>query len=360
MVGQNRGRWVAGLMIVAGWWPVGSDPMASAGESRAKIAATSSLPSAGDHIRQHAFDGHPDTYFASEAPAKGGDHLTLTSDAPAVVKSIRVQSGRPDGGDVAEGGFVEVSEDGTTFDRVATFDPQGVAQADLGDRKLRSIRVGVARDLGHSLVIREFAIDSDRVKPFEHPVEITVRNQDAAELQVWTEAAARLCEQWYDALNDELASENFQPTAKIALTMRRNYRGVAAAGNGRISASARYFAEHQDDQGALIHETVHIIQNYPGRRNPGWLVEGVADYIRFFRFEPGKAGPVDPQTARYDASYRTTATFLDYLSRTYDPQIVRKLNRAMRQDTYDKALFEQLTGKPLEALGDEWRATLVK
>ena len=43
----------------------------------------------------------------------------------------------------------------------------------------------------------------------------------------------------------------------------------------------------------MIHETCHVVQRYRGRGNPGWLVEGVADYVRFFVYEPGKAGPVN-------------------------------------------------------------------
>ncbi len=44
----------------------------------------------------------------------------------------------------------------------------------------------------------------------------------------------------------------------------------------------------------MVHETVHCVQRYRGRGNPGWLVEGVADYVRFFKYEPKKPAPLTP------------------------------------------------------------------
>ena len=68
--------------------------------------------------------------------------------------------------------------------------------------------------------------------------------------------------------------------------------------------------------------------------------------------------PVTRQEARYDASYQVSAAFLNYLVETYDRNLVRKLNASLREGRYNKDIFRQLTGKPLAALGDEWRATL--
>jgi hypothetical protein len=122
-----------------------------------------------------------------------------------------------------------------------------------------------------------------------------------------------------------------------------------------------WFKRHPDDVGAMVHETVHVVQAYRygrgGNRNPGWLVEGIADYVRFFKYEPGKAGPVRADK-HYDGSYRVTATFLNYVSEKYDKELVRKLNAAMRQGKYSDDLFKDATGKTLQELDDEWRTTL--
>ncbi|HQU46327.1 MAG TPA: basic secretory protein-like protein, partial [Pirellulales bacterium] len=125
-----------------------------------------------------------------------------------------------------------------------------------------------------------------------------------------------------------------------------------------IVGSVKYFKEHPDDVGAMVHETVHVVQRYRGRRNPGWLVEGVADYVRFFKFEPGNLGRIDARRAHYDRSYRVSAAFLAYLVETYDKDLVRKLNRLLRAGEYRAEVFQELTGKTLDELDGEWRATL--
>jgi hypothetical protein len=53
-----------------------------------------------------------------------------------------------------------------------------------------------------------------------------------------------------------------------------------------------------------------------------------------------------------------TAAFLAYLTKKYDKELVRKLNKRLREGAYDPEVFRELTGKPLETLDVEWRATL--
>jgi hypothetical protein len=142
------------------------------------------------------------------------------------------------------------------------------------------------------------------------------------------------------------------------MSLKRDYRGVAATSGDRIVGSIRFFKEHPDDFGAMVHETVHVVQHYRGGKNPGWLVEGVADYVRFFKFEPGNLGRIDPKSARYDGSYRVTAAFLAYLVEKYDKEIVLKLNQRMRDGRYEDEAFRELTGKSVQELDAEWRALI--
>ena len=324
------------------------------------VVAESTLESAPDQIRQLAFDGDPMTFFASKADAKRSDHFAITIDKATPLKSITVFTGRPDGSHALEAGLLEVAADGKTFEEAGKFE-NGSIQFDAKGKSIRAIRITPSADLTHPLVIREVVVESDEpLAHFRHPVEIIVDVADAPDMKPWADDVARLCERWYDRLNDELKTDGYKPAQVITMALKKDYRGVAATSGSRITGSVAFFRDHPEDKGAMIHETTHVVQHYRGRRNPSWLVEGIDDYVRFFIYEPGKAGPVDPRRARYDGSYRTTATFLAYLVEKYDREIIRKLNKAMREGNYQEALFKEITGKTVQELGEEWKASLQK
>jgi hypothetical protein len=251
-----------------------------------------------------------------------------------------------------------VSADGEKFERIAEF-ADGEARAKPDGRKIRAIRVRPSQDWKHPLVVREIAVESDpAVATFRYPVEFVVDVSDAPEMKEWADKAARVCERQYAMINEELKGDEFKPRHVVRMTLRKGYRGVAAAGDGRITGSVRWFKEYPDDIGAMVHETVHIVQDYRHGGNPGWLVEGIADYIRFFKYEPGKLGPINPERSHYNDSYRVSAAFLAYVTEKYDKALVRKLNEAMRKGEYRDEFFRTLTGKTLKELDEEWRASL--
>jgi hypothetical protein len=338
----------------------------SAAEEPKKVVASteSSLPTSGKQIRQLAFDGNPESFFESKEPAKATDQFTLSFDVPVQIKSIKVLTGKPDGSDKLEAGSLQVSTDGKEFDEIASF-KDGQAQQAVKDKPILAIRIKPTSDLTHPLIVREIEVESAQpVATFRYPIEFTVVATDAPEMKEWADKVAKLCETWYPRLNDELKSEGYNPATQITMTLTNSYNGVAATSGTRIVGSVKFFKEHADDLGAMIHETVHVIQHYQGRgnrnRNPGWLVEGVADYVRFFVYEPGKAGPVNRRRAHYDGSYRTTATFLSYVSDKYDKELVLKLNKLMREGKYTEEAFKDLTGKTVKELDEEWLASLAK
>lgn len=320
----------------------------------------SSLATGNNQIRQFAFDANPDTSFVSEKNAGKADHFTMTFDAPVSVKSVRVETGRPKGGDALASGVLEASADGKTFAELAKF-ANGIAESAPKGQKIKALRVRPTEDLTHPLVVREIAIDADpAVAVFKYPIEFVTDVTDSPDMKEWIDKVVRICEQQYPMICNELQSEGFKPLTVIRMTLKNDYNGVAAAGGGRITGSVKYFKGHLDDIGAMVHETVHCVQLYRGRGNPGWLVEGVADYIRFFKYEPGKIGRLNPERAKYDASYRTTAAFLAYVTDKYDPQLVKKFNAAMREGRYKPELWKEYTGKAVEELGREWQQSLAK
>ena len=336
---------------------IADDTKAKPGEPVAAVVE-SSLATASDKIRQFAFDGDDATFFASKDKPGAKDSFTLVLDRPVAVKSVAVRTGKPDGSDALGAGTLEGSEDGKDFRTLATF-KDGSAKAEPGGKAYKVIRVKPETDQAHPLTIREIALDSEpHVATFKYPVEYTVDVSDSPDMKDWAEKAARLCERWYPRLLDELKTVGYKPPHQVTMRITTSYNGVAMAGGGRITGSTKFFKAHPDDLGAMIHETVHIIQRYRSRNNPGWLVEGVADYVRFFKFEPGKIGPINADRAHYNNSYRVTARFLDYVTEKYDKALVLKLNKAMREGAYKEDLFKELTGKTLPELDEEWRASL--
>jgi hypothetical protein len=328
-----------------------------------KVAAVveTTLTTSGEQIRQFAFDGDPNTCFVSAKNPTAADHFTLVFDRAVSLKSVVVTTGQPKGGaDRLDAGSVEVSADGKTFEPLAKFE-DGTARGKGEGKQVRAVRVRPAEDLKHPLAIREFVIESEpAVAVFKYPVEFVVDVSDAPELKDWAEKTARVCERQYPLICEELKSDGFKPRTVVHMTLKNDYNGVAAAGGGRITGSVKYFKSHQDDVGAMVHETVHIVQAYRARNNPGWLVEGVADYYRFFKYEPGKLRKLTPEQARYNGSYRVTAAFLAFVTEKYDKEIVRKLNKAMREGQYRDEIFKELTGKTLEELNQEWRTSLAR
>ena len=72
-------------------------------------------------------------------------------------------------------------------------------------------------------------------------------------------------------------------------------QGVAAAAGTNIYCGADWFRQNLSGEakGVAVHELVHVVQQYdraqrscPRPPIPGWVVEGIADYIRWFLYEP--------------------------------------------------------------------------
>ncbi len=321
-------------------------------------AVETTLATRGDQIRQCAFDGDWASAFASADPPGPEDHFTLVLDQPVTLHWVAATTGGPNGADAVASGTLEVSADRTTFRELARF-ADGTARGGPADGPVRAIRIRPGPS-DRPIAIRELVLDADPpVATFRDPVEFVIDTSDAPDRKPWAEAVARQCERAYAMINDELGRDGYRPPRRIDLMVRADYRGVSGMSGTRIVASADHFRRHRkDDDGAILHETVHVAQGYRRGPRPGWLVEGISDYVRFFKWEPEKLGRIDPATARYDRGYRVTAASLAYLVERYDREINRRLNRALRAGEYDDDLFRQFTGKTVQELDEEWRATL--
>ncbi len=201
--------------------------------------------------------------------------------------------------------------------------------------------------------------------------EFTIDTSAAPDLTEWAlKELAPVVLEWYPKIVKLLPSEGFDAPTNTIIRFREGMgRTPASAGGGRINCNIEWFRRNLkgEARGAVVHEMVHIVQQY-GRarrtnpnatRTPGWLVEGIPDYIRWFLYEPeAKGAEITARNlarARYDANYRITGNFLNWVVGKYDPHIIRKLNTAAREGKYDEALWKEFTGKTVQDLGDEWR-----
>jgi hypothetical protein len=180
-------------------------------------------------------------------------------------------------------------------------------------------------------------------------VEVTVDTSECPELAGWAKKARGLVEEWHPRIARMLPSNGFTPPAHVKLVFRKRMRGIAYTSGSTIVISARWLDKHPDDYGMVVHELTHVVQAYSDG-DPGWLVEGIADYVRFFHYEPKTKIEVDAERASYRDGYRTTARFLAWIERKKDRDILRVLNAAIRQGKYKDKLFRTRTGKSLDEL----------
>ncbi len=205
--------------------------------------------------------------------------------------------------------------------------------------------------------------------------EITIDTAGAPELKDWAEQKlAPVLAEWYPKIVAMLPSKDWVAPKQFSVNIRPG-NGVAATSGTRITANSAWLSNELNREaiGALVHEVVHVVQQYgrarrdnpEARRAPGWLVEGIPDYIRFFKFEPQSHGADriwlqghPNQKLNYDGMYRISANFLDYVVEHHDPHttLIAKVNAACREGKYTDALWQELTGKPLAVLNDEWQA----
>jgi hypothetical protein len=204
----------------------------------------------------------------------------------------------------------------------------------------------------------------------------TIDTTETPDLTDWanTELAPTVA-QWYPRLVAMLPSPGYEAPAHFSITFRADKQGVADTGGTRINcAAAAFFRQTLRTQakGAIIHEMVHVVQNYGvaartnhhPRPNPTWLTEGIADYVRWYQYEPQSHGAEIRSGAasrlQYDDSYRITANFLNFVVGKHDHDLIRQMNATMRAGNYDEDAWRALTGKAVADLGAEWKASLTK
>jgi hypothetical protein len=184
--------------------------------------------------------------------------------------------------------------------------------------------------------------------------------RDAPEVAAWAAEAKKLCETWHDIIFERLNPTGTPPGRTVTIVFKGpSMRGIAYthAPESTITMSAAWVKKHPDDLGMVIHELTHVVQNYPRSKssNPFWVVEGIADYVRYYEFEPERRTPID-WNKTYRDGYGIASALLDWIERTRDPHLMEKLNARLALGEYTDGLFADCTGVPLAQLWEEFLA----
>lgn len=321
----------------------------------------STMPSTFDHSPAMAMDKDAKTYFKSVYGMGEGDDFTVLLSKPIPVESIRVVTGDEEGQDLLTDGFIEVSADGRAFTKAGDFDKQGALAASLNNKPVIALRIRVnPRRSLPSLLIREIEIESPasiahaQLGPGRGFNDLS----QAPDLAGWAAKAESQMEAFWFDTQSLLYSDKFITPNKINVVYKTgpDVTPVAATGGGVMTVNSTWCRAHPEDTGLTVHEMAHAVQSMIAY-NPVWLIEGIADYVRWIKFEPENyRARIDVEKATYKDSYRTTATFLGWLELRYDSKLVTKLNHATRFGTYREEMFKEYCGKEVPVLWAEFLA----
>lgn len=111
------------------------------------------------------------------------------------------------------------------------------------------------------------------------------------------------------------------------------------------------------DLGMIVHELMHVIQ--VGYKNcPSWLIEGTADYVRYYWFDPPSRRPRAGRSSDCHDGYGTTAEFLDWTAHRYAPNLLRAMDLGFRSGQSVDDILISATGHNLDQLNTEWKRQL--
>ncbi|CAF3345282.1 unnamed protein product [Rotaria sp. Silwood1] len=146
-------------------------------------------------------------------------------------------------------------------------------------------------------------------------------------------------------------------TRDVRVTIEPGYDGVAYASGDAIVISATWLRNNPQDTDVLTHECMHVVQRYP-RGDPGWLIEGIADYVRWKYGRNNPAAnwwlPDFDRNQHYTNAYRVTARFLAWCENRY-PNIIDQLDADLRSNTYSDYSWNQFAGgKSIDQLWNDY------
>jgi len=152
----------------------------------------------------------------------------------------------------------------------------------------------------------------------------------------------------------EVKLYNKKAIAKVVFIIDPEYQGVAAAGGGVVRFNPEWFKKNPGDVDVVTHEVMHLVQAYPGGAGPGWITEGIADYVRYTlgvaNEEANWRLPDFEEKQSYENAYRITARFFYWIEKKVKKGTIKKLDAAMRNKQYSASFWQKHTGRNIDEL----------
>lgn len=187
-------------------------------------------------------------------------------------------------------------------------------------------------------------LDVEQVK--DNPKLVEIANQ-----------AKALIEEWHPRLINLMPTPGFAAPDEIDLVFIKGNEGIAWTSGTKITVVSDWIEKRPHDIGLVFHELIHVHQRY-ARRVPSWVLEGIADYLRWGIYEgkPLSWFPLNGERDSYRSSYQVTAGFFLWLEAERFPGLMSKLNTAGRRGEYKESFFEEQTGTSLDSLWADYLA----
>lgn len=159
-----------------------------------------------------------------------------------------------------------------------------------------------------------------------------------------------------------VARARFNPAApdSVVLSLDPVYPGISVTTGATITCSATWANQHPLDGDACgTHEFMHVAQDYGFDNEPGWAVEGLADYGRFkyglFNAENGWSLPPLTDAQSYSDGYRVTARFFVWLEARVRATILDELDDVIKGRSYSPAFWMAQTGRTIDELWADYK-----
>ncbi|KAH7701004.1 hypothetical protein AAVH_31870 [Aphelenchoides avenae] len=162
----------------------------------------------------------------------------------------------------------------------------------------------------------------------------------------------RMVNAFFTVYPKEVATYNANASKKVTFIIDPRDQGVAGTMGDVVVFSAAYLASNPSDIDVVTHECMHIVQAYKGGNEPGWAVEGIADYVRYtLGVDNAGAGwtlPAFDKSQKYTDGYRVTARFFLWIEKKVKAGFVKAYNQALREGT--GRFFQTFIGKTVDQL----------